>query len=255
MTILAGRLSPQLAACLGEGRVHSVFHRVVNLVFQERMLTLAHPELPLMPDTLRLSPAGIDAALALRQDQPVSWQEGILQPLGLELNPTQWLATPHTPPQLTAAYLKQMESACQSVQEPCGFDRLPAKWQEKARKALADYALALWAGKDGEPAIRSVIGLGPGATPSADDGVLAISALFETSKISFSNDLLAGTSAISAKYLLNAENGFYSDPLTALVKEPTPETARALAACGATSGKDMLYALCLASRQILQEVF
>ena len=255
MKILAGRLSPQLAACLGEGRVHSVFHRVVNLVFKDRMLTLAHPELPLMPDTLRLTAEGAKAALRLTQDQPVYWQQGRLMPLDLELDPSQWLAQAHVPPRLTAAYLAQLESACQSVEEPCGFDRLPETWQLKVRSALSDYALALWAGEEGESAIRKVIGLGPGATPSADDGVLAISALFETSKISFSDDLLAGTSAISAKYLLNAENGFYSDPLTALVKEPTPENARALAACGATSGKDMLYALCLASRQILQEVF
>ena len=255
MNILAGRLSPQLTACLGPGRVHSVFHRVVNLVFKDRMLTLASPELPLMPDTLRLTAEGIAAALTLTQDQPVVWQSGVLEPLGLRLDPANYQAEPHTPPLLTAGYLTRLESACQSVKEPCGFHRLPEKWQNRVNAALSAYTLALRQGLNSEKAIEGVIGLGPGATPSADDGVLAISALFETKKISFSDDLLAGTSAISAKYLLNAENGYYSDPLTALVKEPSPENAAALAACGATSGKDMLYALCLASRQILQEVF
>lgn len=255
MNILAGRLSPQLTACLGEGRVHSVFHRVVNLIFGERMLTLASPELPLMPDTLRLSPAGIAAALTLKQDQPVRWNGETLQPLDLAFQPGLWQDIPHAPPRLTAGYLNRLENACRSVEEPCGFHRLPEKWQRKAEKALGDYALALWRGNDAAAVLRGVIGLGPGATPSADDGALAVSALFETGKISFPAELLAGTSAISAKYLLNAESGFYADPLKALVKEPTPDNARALAACGATSGKDMLYALCLASRQILQEVF
>lgn len=79
--------------------------------------------------------------------------------------------------------------------------------------------------------------------------------MFSYKFVAFSQALLAGTSEVSAKYLNNAQNGYYASNLSALISAPAPEAAAALAACGATSGRDMLYGLRMGCRQLLQEVF
>lgn len=248
-------LTPAMLTCQGEGHVHSAFNHVVNLVFAGRMLTLADEPLPDMPDTMYLPAAGLRLLRTVREAERVTWHRGTLTLGTVQLQfpwPPQVL-TPYQPEPWTRAYARRLLDACETVTGPSGLDRLPPVWLARVDNGLRAYVRALLIGEDAQEAITPILGLGVGATPSADDAILAVTALLSFSKIDFPSRLLEMTSAVSAKYLCCAKEGYYAEPLTRLLAQPTEENARALAACGGTSGRDMLHGLRVACRQLMEE--
>ncbi len=248
-----GKLSPGMLACQGPGQVHSVFRRTVNLMFSGRMLTLADAVMPDMPDTLYLPDGSSCQALRAQEGVPTQWKGDtlLLGRVRLWIGRSVRVDHPYCPPTLTWCYLEQLLAVCESIREPDGLDRLPPHWQEKAEMCLEEYAAELALGGDGLEPMDAILGLGVGSTPSADDALLAISALIR-GRIWCRPGALDRTSAISAKYLRCAQEGCYAVPLIRLLTKPQPESAKVLAACGATSGRDMLHGLRTACRQLMK---
>lgn len=133
----AGGLSPQILACQGAGRVHSVFRRVVNVTFGQGMLTLAAMELPPMPDTLPLPAFCLEEACQALPGSPVDWngKRLALGALALEFDSAALQDTPFSPPRLAAAPVQALLAACESVRGTTGFDRLPSAWRQRVDKA------------------------------------------------------------------------------------------------------------------------
>ena len=118
-------------------------------------------------------------------------------------------------------------------------------------------AIAALLGGGDAGAIRSVIGLGVGLTPSGDDALVGALCLFAAAGIPSSEagrhldsclsaDGVGSTTAVSANYLRLALEGAFSTPLRCLVTalaDGVPDASlmdavRGLAAIGATSGMD-----------------
>lgn len=221
------------------GKVHSVFHRVCNLMLstagEERMLALCAPGLPRLPDSICLPER------ALEEMEP--GMEAVLTQESLKVNDrrfvltadTEWTGflSPH-PGQPDLQALRRLTADLQS-----GWDRFPPRLLERARQALQN-----------EQA-RSYLGLGSGLTPSFDDACVGVMALCRAMgrPAPFRLEDLSQTTDVSARYLRLAKEGYFGEPLHRLMDAlygagNLPESVRQLLAVGATSGSDMLYGIC-----------
>lgn len=263
-----------------EGTVHSVFTRTVNLMFGGRLLTVADESLPDMPDTvyIRESDMRIFAGAAKEGDRACFGGEGVLK-LNLVFPPDQLPLTPMTPFSFfpdSVGYVRRLLRACEEVlrrrvggestDDKCvtrgegarmavnrsGFARLPENSKRQIIAALRAYTDSLIRGKCDDDAIEDIFGLGFGSTPSADDMILGISAMFSRNRPPFREDLLSRTTDISAKFLRAAGEGFYSEPLIRLITKPGKETAGRVAVSGGFSGTDTLTGIRAACRYILR---
>lgn len=263
-----------------EGTVHSVFTRTVNLTFGGRLLTVADESLPDMPDTvyIRESDMRIFAGAAKEGDRACFGGEGVLK-LNLVFPPDQLPLTPMTPFSFfpdSVGYVRRLLRACEEVLRRrvggkgtdnksvtrgegarmavnrSGFARLPENSKRQIIAALRAYTDSLIRGKCDDDAIEDIFGLGFGSTPSADDMILGISAMFSRNRTPFSEDLLSRTTDISAKFLRAAGEGFYSEPLIRLITKPGKETAGRVAVSGGFSGTDTLTGIRAACRYILR---
>lgn len=246
----------------GDLRVHSVFHRVVNLLAGGRMLSLADESLGDMPDTLYL-PAGAPEILrSVRGEEKIVFRDGTLTAGCISICLPEEMFEPmgvYAPGPRTKDWAGRLLEVCEGEKKESALERLPAPWRGRVLSALEDFAAALLRGEDVSGSVGNgiryagrILGLGPGATPSADDAVLAVLATMYPATVHFSDDMLAETSAVSAKYLRCGEEGYYARVLTELLDDPVPARAHAVAACGATSGADMLYGLRAACRVLMR---
>lgn len=224
-----------------QGSVHSVFHRVVNVQIQSgedsRMLVLASPEIPALPDSIclpasLLSTIQVGQAMAI-EGQRLSWQNAtvLLQPdsrFSGKLNR-----------QEGQPCLKEL-IAC-TTQLHSGFDKLPASLRCRAEQALVE---GRW---------QSFLGLGGGLTPSFDDACVGMAAVYTAIGRPLPQlEDLSVTTDVSARYLRLAQKGYFGQPLLSLIHAlwnnaaGIPAAVRDLEHVGATSGSDMIYGLKLA---------
>lgn len=221
------------------GRVHSVFHRVANLMLntagEERMLALCAPGLPRLPDSLCLPET------VLEEMEP--GMEALLTQDSLMVNgrsfsltaDTEWTGFLHPHPgQPDLEALQLLTADLQS-----GWDRFPPKLLERARQALQN-----------EQA-QNYLGLGSGLTPSFDDACVGVMALCRAMgrPPPFHLKDVSQTTDVSARYLHLAREGYFGEPLLRLMDAlygagDLPESVEQLLAVGATSGSDMLYGIC-----------
>lgn len=170
-------------------RVHSVFARAVNVVTPEgALLTLVDAARDDAPDTLVADADGYDA-MGLRRDDPVVAVGGVLA-LGACLRvrfdrAQPWVAWLPAFADASTGWRANVTAvaACLASSSPCSVDDA---LHEVARRALAFHAAALvdaLAAGDAAGAgqhATSLLGLGPGLTPSGDDllvGLLAVLAI------------------------------------------------------------------------------
>lgn len=223
------------------GRVHSVFHRVVNVQVQceggSRMLVLACAEVPALPDSICL-PARLLQAFHAGQAVTIdgrllSWQNASV-PLRVDDHFSGKLDRQEGRPcveELTAL----------TARLHSGFDRLPASLRRRAEQALLE---GRW---------QSFLGLGSGLTPSFDDACVGMAAVCTAigRPLALLEDLSV-TTDVSAHYLRLAAKGYFGQPLLSLIHALWNNAAglaaavRALEAVGATSGSDMIYGVRLA---------
>lgn len=224
--------------CPCRGYVHSVFHRVANVMLQngeaQRMLALTMPGLPRLPDSVCLPgpvlealepgmPAWLDKdkfqlngrSFSLRTDN--GWS-GRIEPMNGQPD--------------VRTFLQATENLTS------GLDSLPSGIRRRAEGALLS------------PEAGRFLGLGRGLTPSFDDacvGVMAVCRAFGQAA-PFALTCLEDTTDVSARYLRLAQEGYFGQPVADVVDAVygCGSLARAipdLLAVGATSGSDMLWGM------------
>lgn len=217
-----------------QGEVHSTFDRVVNLLLRcgdaARLFSLCAPGVPRLPDAAR---APLAALAALRAGDAARLEGGFLRAGSLtqRLTPAAWRGNipsyDHPPVPWRVRLLHSAPAG--------GLQRLPP--------AVRVDALAALRAGDG----RRYLGLGPGLTPAFDDACVGAMAARRALGIAapFRLAALERTTDVSARYLRLATEGYFGEPLCALVAALfghgaiTPALA-GLTAVGATSGLDML---------------
>ena len=224
-----------------QGRVHSVFHRVVNVEMQSegdsRLLVLAAPQVPALPDSICLPPQLLPTFQVGQKvtldGQLLSWQNTAVR-LRTDSHFSGKLDRQEGQP-----CLKKL-TAC-TTQLHSGFDRLPAPLRHRAEQALLE---GRW---------QAFLGLGSGLTPSFDDACVGMAAIYTaTGRALPPLGDLSVTTDVSARYLRLAQRGYFGEPLLALIRAlwknhaGIPAAAQALEAVGASSGSDMIYGVRLA---------
>ncbi len=229
------RLTPAFpAAC--RGRVHSVFSRVVNVQMRcgetERLLALVSPDLPAVPDSVCLPPpllAAFDVGeTVILEDLLLSWRDHAVR-LRADSRYTGKLDAPEGRPHVQA-----LEACTANLR--CGLDLLPAALRLRAVQALRE---GRW---------QAYLGLGRGLTPSFDDACVGMAAVCTATGLPLPplSDLSV-TTDVSARYLRLAQEGYFGEPLLALIhslwadEAAIPGAVQALLAVGASSGSDMLF--------------
>jgi len=242
------------------GYVHSQFDKVVNLVFKmsngmERLLTLVDETLPRLPDSIAVAKEQLSI---IRSRQPAVWTGNVVcaGTHSWRITVSDWTGaiSVYSKPPLIEEFLRIYKSMAQ----PDGFSRY-SQTQCSAKDVLVRLVAALKMGSTEEAcsAAMGCIGWGAGLTPSADDAIMGMLAVFAGAGRrvpSFMNEtILARTTDVSAKYLRCASEGYFSQLLCELVDgmfdaDDIQRRAEAVARIGATSGMDMLYGAVIACR-------
>lgn len=239
-----------------KGNLHSAFRRTVNLAFGRRLITLALPEVPGLPDSIVLPPeefcraadCSVGAAAEKRGtyifiggECRFSLEGAVLQDDGI---------TAGKPPDP-----ETLENAAAAFLSGSGFARMP----EERRKSVFR-RLEAFCREPSEQAMADCAGMGCGLTPSSDDamvGILAARAAGLLPAVRLDPrrvwELLEDrTTDVSRKYLCCAAEGRFSQPLREVFAEALPiplqARVRAVAAVGATSGRDTLAGILFACR-------
>ena len=229
------RLTPAFpAAC--RGRVHSIFSRVVNVQMRcgetERLLALVSPDLPAVPDSVCLPPPLLGAftvgETVVLEDRRLSWRGHAVR-LRADSRYTGRLDA------LEGRPCAQTLEAC-TANLRCGLDLLPGALRLRAVQALRE---GCW---------QAFLGLGSGLTPSFDDACVGMAAIYTAMGLPLPPLAdLSVTTDVSARYLRLAQEGYFGEPLLALIHALWADEAtiagavQALLAVGASSGSDMLY--------------
>jgi hypothetical protein len=183
------------------GTIHSVFHKAMNITFDDTMLAVLSNELPRMPNSVRLSPFVAEKLLRhLRPGLEIWTGDGRLLILDHDLSLHLPETSPWEPRPEITAYHWRRETVTQHVRllahyladqpQRDGFAPLleplllgqPTAETPLSRMALPMLRLlaqASWlqdiAGV--EEAARRLAGLGPGLTPSGDDALAGFAAV------------------------------------------------------------------------------
>ena len=229
------RLTPAFpAAC--RGRVHSIFSRVVNVQMRcgetERLLALVSPDLPAVPDSVCLPPPLLAAftvgETVVLEDRRISWRDHAVR-LRADSRYTGKLDALEGRPCVHA-----LEACTANLR--CGLDLLPGALRLRAVQALRE---GRW---------QAFLGLGSGLTPSFDDACVGMAAVYTAMGLPLPPLAdLSVTTDVSARYLRLAQEGYFGEPLLALIHALWADEAtiagavQALLAVGASSGSDMLY--------------
>lgn len=219
-----------------EGSIHSIFKHVVNamMLLQSgpRMITLAAPCTPCLPDSVRV-PEGMLAALTISmpvqlKDDCLSVDGRLIPFLRRECEP---LGAYGVYPEVDA-FLTATDTLAS------GFDMLPADIRRSADMALLTNDATRY------------IGLGCGLTPCFDDACVGVMAVCRAMGryAPFTISDYSVTTDVSARYLRLAAEGYFSGPVTALIGAlfeggniaPRLED---LLEVGATSGSDIVYGM------------
>jgi hypothetical protein len=230
------------------GRVHSVFDRVVNILWRDgRLLTLHGPGPLAAPFAValdRLPPRGTVAPGMPIGSWNFDWRDA--ERVALEM--------PQGP----------LGFAADALLEPAGAQALRSPAGARARQALAR-GIAAGDARAFADAACALIGFGEGLTPAGDDCVLgALAALHRLAPARLAahagqrNRLAEAarsrTTDVARDFLLEALDGRFAEPvlalLTALSDDLAGNAARRLLAMGATSGADTLCGIRLGCRAL-----
>lgn len=91
--------------------------------------------------------------------------------------------------------------------------------------------------------ITDSIGLGVGLTPTVDDFVVGILAVFTAFNIPLPAFQVGSTTDVSKQALVQAQQGFFTEKITLFLAEPTWAYFVQLLETGSTSGTDLLFGM------------
>jgi hypothetical protein len=280
------------------GRIHSTFPSAVNVLVttrdaDRRLVTFVPDPSPAVPDGFALRQDDFVALRACRAGAEVRLGELALEANGLRIpaSACRWhddvlsWGTAKAPATVIDAVRLTAEMAADGG--GCGLDSLPPGKAKQVVSRLRDTAGAFKRGdsRTAGAGIHGVAGCGIGLTPSADDALVGIIAMFQGARryatgregplasglrwteilpvrdVGPLADLLRGrTTDVSMKYLICAQEGRFSAPLLALLSgvfaDPDPGIAdllSAVAACGSSSGMDTILGIGIACGALLVE--
>jgi hypothetical protein len=232
----------------GQGRVHSVFGRAINILWHDSRLLTLHGQTPLAaPFAMALSvlpPREAVTPGTLVRSSDFYWEHA--ERVALEI--------PRGPLAFSADILPELS----------GGRALASGTGLRARRALGK-GLATLDLRAFVDAAEPLIGLGEGLTPAGDDCVLgALAAIHRLAPVSFMEDrrqcdrlaeaARTRTTDVARDFLLEALDGRFSEPVLALLTARTGHRAdqavRELLAMGATSGADTLTGIRLGCRAL-----
>jgi hypothetical protein len=237
-----------MAGADGQGRVHSVFDRAINILWRDGRLLTLHGQTPLAaPFAMALSALPPRAAVTpgmLVRSCDFDWRHA--ETVALEM--------PRGPLAFSADTLPE---------PPCG-QALASRAGLRARRALGK-GLATLDLRAFVDAAERLIGLGEGLTPAGDDCVVgALAAMHRLAPESFMEDraqrdrlaeaATTRTTDVARDFLLEALDGRFAEPVLALLTVRSGHLAghaiRELLAVGATSGADTLTGIRLGCRAL-----
>jgi hypothetical protein len=280
------------------GRIHSKYQSTLNIQLEEkthkkRLLTLVPDTFPGIPDSLQLAKTDFDWVMTLPQDTQADFKQdtlsfkdnlGCLKIDRMALEPDRYdqvlsgISVSGSWPANLDRWVQFMDTFQENGAQRDGFSHLPRTSRERAERHLAHFCRALFAYdyEKAESHMLSVVGLGAGLTPTADDRIVGIMALvcaiqwvdqWSVNKrehhagltnwgLSSPDSICAGrTTDVSMKYLTCAAEGYFSERLMDLVRailegtdQQWPQRARSVASIGATSGCDYLQGITAACR-------
>lgn len=245
------------------GTVHSKFRRTANLAFPGRLITLALPEVPGLPDSITVSREVLEAVGCVPEGASVV-KKGLLFCLdgGDALFSLEGAdrCSDAMPAAERPVPVQQLLEAAGPLLKDSGFSRMTPYVREELFGRLHAFCQSLSDGGT-EAALLGCAGIGCGLTPSSDDalvGILAAQAggiLLRGRRVNPHRlwSVLEGrTTCVSRKYLCCAAERRFSQPLRALFDDHSPDTLesrlKAAAAVGSTSGRDTLTGIVLACR-------
>lgn len=271
-------LPPRIARCHVEpARIHSVYRSVVNVAINDGLVAIATPSTGGLPNGILVDLGWDYRTLGLRPGMPVVFSDGRLEVPAIGLHVDMARATPWSP----------------RLRAPNGgFDLAADRWRRRsshawtlagdrsasgglgallgadsavvddfgvvarARAVLVDLRAALLTGDRAAAirAVRGLIGLGPGLTPSGDDLVAGLEAALhalDAPAAGFIGDALDDvddrTTAVAATLLRHAADGEFAERIHVLLAALLADDDAALLAAvdracawGATSGTDSL---------------
>ena len=230
------------------GHVHSVFTHVVNLLMNtpegDILLTVV-PEGELLPDSLEATSYVLCALRSCQLGTPVCWMPGSLCWSGHFASVMLDVWTGRMPRTRFRWYGKDIYTL-----------NVSAEKEQMVGESLRAILRALEEKRQDQAveAAHSIIGLGGGLTPAADDaltGALAVFCTFNECFPFLTEELLARTTIVSTRYLQCAQHGFFSQRVISLMTpEQVEQSTAAISLCewGGTSGQDTLYGIVLAQR-------
>jgi len=259
---LAAQVRARLAASAGEvGRVHSVFSRAINVECAGGRLLAVHGPGPLLApfsvavdDALRLSSIrpGEQIAFGARtraaDSLALAWESAA----AVDCSAADALEASAVAP----AHLPELRvRGAPSLDSPLGV-QARAELAEGIARGDAGRVLA---------AARRLIGLGEGLTPAGDDCLVGALAVLHRARVpwltgdaspavAIAHAAHGRTTAVGREFILHALDGFFSEPVLAVLRAASPDEARGAAAgllgLGATSGADTLAGMRLACQAL-----
>ena len=293
MALSAGVETPALGF---SGVVHSIFRQACNVSLEcDSLLTLLSSEKGNAPQGIRVrTPLNFTFRNQLCVGQAVACRGGILRITGSDLSIDLRPASPwHVDLKGLRVALHQHNTAQAWAtawlelgrhRRGDGISAMLAPIQEPKQNPVTQYAIQALLGKtvqavpalieatrtfridDAITALRSLVGLGPGLTPSGDDFIVGyLAGLWSTaggdlSRLRFISSVgawlsrsAAGTNAISRSFLTSAVSGNICEPLATLAQrigqansmDSVREAAGAALRVGNTSGADGVLGLLL----------
>jgi Protein of unknown function (DUF2877) len=232
----------------GQGRVHSVFDRAINVLWHDgRLLTLHGRTSLAAPFAVALSalpPRGaVTPGMRIRSSD-FDWERA--ETVALEM--------PRGPLAFSADTLPE-PSCARALASEAGLHARHALGKSLKGRDLSAFV----------DAVERLIGLGEGLTPAGDDCVVgALAAMHRLAPESFMKDRVRRdrlaeaarkrTTDVARDFLLDALDGRFAEPVLALLTARTGRLAdlavRDLLATGATSGADTLTGIRLGCRAL-----
>ncbi len=244
------------------GRVHSVFEHALNLEFEDELITILPNIDAGIPDSVEISNTDFLILKKIKAGEIVSIKNKCIR---VEYQTINLFDAQNLDGQWGETSLASPEEIERRKSLFGFYHELPQKIEDDLQNLLLAQSNGDIA--ECEKILLSIIGLGNGLTPSADDalvGIMAFQHFLENSNIAPESSLpnlickLAKnrTTAVSQKYLNCAAQKRFALPLINVVKSlfdknttqfDFPSLAKLLAA-GHTSGKDTLRGITKASR-------
>lgn len=261
-TLDATRMSDSVSRLISQrahtsGRVHSVFRAALNIVTVDGLVTIAAEDAGGLPNGILL-PGAIDyRAHGLQQDMIASLDRAAVRvpAAGFVIRISSarpWSARlPVADGRRWATRTADAHALLRSAVRlaPAGLLAIPV-----ARELLADVGRAIARGDDEGAALaaRSLVGMGPGLTPSGDDALVGVEAALHALGHPSAGFLAAAladvderTTAVSAVLLSHASRGEFTERIHRLLgallvgrAQALPAAVRRAVAWGATSGAD-----------------